>query len=70
MVYRHMFGIVVALSREALLPGLPRVKGKHFASMAVDPYCLSTCASAASVCGSQKGISIDVYISIAVASSI
>ena len=41
-------------------------KASTSASMAIGPYCPSTCASAASVWGSQKVISIDVYISMAV----
>jgi hypothetical protein len=47
MAYRYVFGIVVVLSREALFPGLPLAKSKHFASMAIGPYCPSICASAA-----------------------
>ena len=70
MVYRYVFGIVVVLSREALFPGLPLAKGKHFASMAIDPYCLSTCASAASVCGSQNVISMSRYSAMAVDSAV
>jgi hypothetical protein len=30
MAYRYVFGIVVVLSREALFPGLPLAKSKHF----------------------------------------
>ena len=70
MVYRYVFGIVVILSREALFPGLLRAKGKHSASMAIGPYYSSTCASAASVWGSQKVMSMARYRSMAIASAV
>ncbi len=44
-------------------------KASTSANMAVGPYYLSTCASAASVCGSQKVISMAQYSAIAVDSA-
>jgi hypothetical protein len=66
-----MFGIVVVLSREALFLGLPLVKGKHLGQDSIVVHHRpSTCVSAASTWGSQKVISIDRYISIAVESAV
>src|SRR6266700_4625309 len=58
---------------DAPIPGLtalPRAKGKHLASMAIGLYCLSTCASAASVWGSQNVMSMARYSTMAAHSSV
>ena len=80
MAYRHVFGIVVVLSREpypsaAAMPHnivsrSPLEEGKYICQDGlIVPHCLSTCASAVSAWGSQKVISIARYSVSAVASS-
>jgi len=65
-----IFGLylVKALYTQRVRTSISR-KASTSASMAIGPYS-STCASAASVWGSQNVISIDVYISMAVDSAV